>query len=93
MRAVPPSGTLQEAIDTRTFHTNKGLLEGTCPSMPAVLRMAEHVASGMAYLHGQGILHGDLCPRNVMLRRESGSSTDPINLVGKVGNFGPQTCV
>lgn len=35
--------------------------------MGVVLDAATQVAAGMEYLHAQGVLHGDLCPKNVLL--------------------------
>ncbi|KAG2493311.1 hypothetical protein HYH03_008446 [Edaphochlamys debaryana] len=57
------------------------------PSAPLlhVLLTALDVASGMAYLHGHSVLHGDLKPSNILLRSSAG---DPRGFVAKVSDFG-----
>lgn len=60
------SGTLQGAIDSGEFRTHHSSHEGGV-NLGAVLDAAIQVASGMEYLHAEGVLHGDLCPKNVML--------------------------
>jgi len=38
-------------------------------NLAAVLATASEIASGMALLHSQGVVHGDLSAFNVMLSR------------------------
>ena len=40
---------------------------GTSPPIAQKLRVCAEICQGMAYLHGHGIVHGDLKPANVML--------------------------
>jgi serine/threonine protein kinase len=37
--------------------------------LPAVVATAAEIASGVAFLHARGIVHGDLSPYNILLRR------------------------
>jgi serine/threonine protein kinase len=39
-------------------------------SLPDVLRVYAHVASALAYVHGRGLVHRDLKPTNVLVRRQ-----------------------
>jgi trimeric autotransporter adhesin len=41
----------------------------TVGGQPAIGRLAAHVAGAVAALHGAGIVHGGLCPSNVLLAR------------------------
>lgn len=93
-------GTLAAAVDKGWFK------EGSDPSGPADLRQvagtAREICDGMAYLHGRGVLHGDLCGKNVMLQSTgadggdadstgstiSAISTRPPTFRAKVGDFG-----
>ncbi len=40
---------------------------GTVFALPAVLQIARGIASAVAHLHGQGILHGDLYAHNILV--------------------------
>lgn len=65
-RPSPPP--LQDAIDL-------GWLQDATSGMPnvlAVLLTAREIASGMAYLHSSGALHGDLSAFNVLLASATG---------------------
>lgn len=70
-------GTLRKAIDECTF---AGKLE-------AVLDVSCQLAQGMAYLHEQGVLHGDLSPNNVLLT-QAPAEDFPSGLCVKVCDFG-----
>ena len=52
-------GAAQEAIDKGWFRTQRSQLQGGV-RMAAVLATAREVAAGMAFLHGRGVVHGDL---------------------------------
>jgi serine/threonine protein kinase len=43
----------------------------------AVLRLALDVARGLQHLHKKHIIHGDLTPSNVLLRRDARAATAP----------------
>jgi hypothetical protein len=49
----------QTAIEAGEFLEDPGD-PASGPSLPAVLGIARDIASGMAFLHGRRILHGDL---------------------------------
>lgn len=44
-----------------------GRIHGAQLSEPTFLRVLKHIARGLAYLHSQGYIHGDLKPENVLL--------------------------
>ena len=49
---------MQEAVDKGMFRQRRS--PTASPDMPVVLATARQIASGMAFLHGHGIIHGDL---------------------------------
>ncbi|KAK9822810.1 hypothetical protein WJX81_001964 [Elliptochloris bilobata] len=53
--------------------------------MVAILRSLLEIASGMAYLHSLGVLHGDLKVENVLLKSQGG---DARLFTCKLGDFG-----
>lgn len=57
------------------------------PDMVAILRSLLEIASGMAYLHSLGVLHGDLKPENVLLKSSS-QGGDARLFTCKLGDFG-----
>ena len=50
-----------------------------------MLTAAADIASGMAFLHSRGIVHGDLTGGNVLLATDPSS---PNGVVAKVADFG-----
>lgn len=81
-------GTLLDACDKGWLRTTPSYATGL-PHMPAVLATAHEIASAMTYLHGRGIIHGDLTAANVMLS-SSGAAVDIGNrgFIAKVSDFG-----
>ncbi|KXZ54284.1 hypothetical protein GPECTOR_5g371 [Gonium pectorale] len=55
------------------------------PDLPAVLSLGLGIARAVAYLHSKRIIHGDLNPNNVLLKRDGG---EPSGFAVKVGDFG-----
>ena len=53
--------------------------EGHSLKFPTLVKMANDVASGMAYLERKGYIHADLAARNILVGD---------NLISKVGSFG-----
>ncbi|KAF6260297.1 kinase-like domain-containing protein [Scenedesmus sp. NREL 46B-D3] len=81
-------GCLQDAVERGWLRESRSCVSGPV-SLLAVLATAAEIASGMALLHSNGIIHGDLSAFNVML-----SSADPAAAIGdrgfvaKVADFG-----
>lgn len=48
----------QDAVDKGWFRESPTVTAP--PSIPIILTTAREIASAMAFLHGQGIIHGDL---------------------------------
>lgn len=51
----------------------------------ALLRTAAEVAKGIDFMHGLGVVHGDLKPANVLLKTHR---ADRRGYVAKVADFG-----
>lgn len=49
---------MQEAVDRGIFRQRRS--PTALPDVPVILATAQEVASGMAFLHEHGIIHGDL---------------------------------
>ncbi len=62
--------SLQSAIDSGWFLTTRCLGTGHT-NMEALLATAGEVAQGLAALHAQGMVHGDLSAYNVVLSSRS----------------------
>jgi serine/threonine protein kinase len=62
------AGSLYDALRRRRFHA-RGRRDAR-----AVLSALADVARGLAHLHAGGVVHGDLSPANVLLRRSSGGA-------------------
>lgn len=61
------SHTLQDHVDTRTFKypSSRGGL-----SVAQKLNVLYQVITGLSYLHGNGVVHRDLCPSNILIRED-----------------------
>lgn len=57
-------------------------MENRGPDILSVLHVAHDIASGMRHLHSRDIIHGDLTPKNVLLKREGDG------IVAKISDFG-----
>eukprot|EP00198_Chlamydomonas_reinhardtii_P009269 XP_001698606.1 predicted protein [Chlamydomonas reinhardtii] len=55
------------------------------PGVAAVVPLALGIARALAHLHSKRIVHGDLNPNNVLLKRDP---AEPSGYVAKVGDFG-----
>lgn len=56
-------GSLRAAIDRGFFRTHH-LPQRWSP----IIAVLKHICTGMAYMHGKKVLHGDLNPSNVLLQ-------------------------
>ncbi|KIY92650.1 Mitogen-activated protein kinase kinase kinase [Monoraphidium neglectum] len=81
-------GCLQDAIDQGWLRDSPSFKTGR-PNTLAVLATAREIASGMAYLHSQNVIHGDLSAFNVMLSSAApGAALCGRGFVAKVADFG-----
>ncbi|MCA9058662.1 MAG: serine/threonine protein kinase, partial [Planctomycetaceae bacterium] len=72
-----PGGTLNEFIQNQLQATRR-------LSVKDVLLLAHGIASGLAYLHRQGLVHRDLKPANVLLRIANRTET-PVPVIADLG--------
>jgi len=72
-----PGGQTLEKIIAREFREGLSLVQA--------LQVFLGIVQGIDYLHGKGIVHGDLKPENVMIE---GDFRDPSSWVPKVTDFG-----
>eukprot|EP00803_Ostreobium_quekettii_P000923 evm.model.scf_757EXC.2 EVM.evm.TU.scf_757EXC.2 scf_757EXC:16352-19790(-) len=76
-------GSLQKCLDDRRLLGREGL-----PKLPALFKIGQGVASGLKHLHAHlNIVHGDLCSKNILLKKDAGDSPDALG-VAKVADFG-----
>ncbi|KAG2488949.1 hypothetical protein HYH03_012568 [Edaphochlamys debaryana] len=54
-------------------------------NLPAILSLALGIARALSHLHSKRIVHGDLNPNNVMLKRDP---AEPSGYAVKIGDFG-----
>ena len=61
-----PGPVSQAAVDRGCFRVRRATKDGP-PALPVILAAAAEIAAAMAYLHGRGVVHGDLAGGNVLL--------------------------
>ena len=71
------------ASPTSTATTNNNVIIPR--DVASIWACLKDVASGLDYLHGLGVMHGDLKPANVLLKS---TASDPRGFVCKVSDFG-----
>ncbi|GFR52240.1 hypothetical protein Agub_g14774 [Astrephomene gubernaculifera] len=79
--STPPQAAWGAAVPPPASHVGGG----GSSRMAVLLRCALEVAQGMAYLHSLGLAHGDLTPRNVLLRS---TATSRRGYQCKISDFG-----
>ncbi|GBF93165.1 hypothetical protein Rsub_05896 [Raphidocelis subcapitata] len=78
-------GSLAEAVERGRFRRRGSGFE---PWPRAVVATAREVAEGMAYLHAEGLLHGDLSAANILLASPPPGAGDARGFVAKVSDLG-----
>jgi eukaryotic-like serine/threonine-protein kinase len=61
---------------------------GRAPSLPVCLNLVRQTADGLHYAHGRGMIHRDIKPDNVLLKRDPGAATTGGSLVAVISDFG-----
>ena len=51
-----------------------------------ILQLAKDIALGLQHIHQRGIIHGDLNPRNVLIKLKPAAL--PLGCVAKIADFG-----
>ncbi|XP_070553796.1 dual serine/threonine and tyrosine protein kinase-like [Ptychodera flava] len=69
---IPRPGKLYIAVE-KVKTDLQSLMEGASLELTSRIRMASNVASGLAALHKQGIIHGDLKPQNILVKFDESS--------------------
>jgi hypothetical protein len=86
----PTSMILMELMDGDLRHLIKDRVKSTpqAPPFPPEVAMdiISQIAAGMAYLHKQGVFHGDLKASNVLVNHHGG------HIEGKIAGFGVSNC-
>ncbi|KAG2453124.1 hypothetical protein HYH02_002454 [Chlamydomonas schloesseri] len=72
-------GPLRKIVQSRYLQTDNG------PNMPVICEVALELAQALAHLHSKNVIHGDLNPNNVLLKRDASS---PIGFRVKMADFG-----
>ncbi|GIL59083.1 hypothetical protein Vafri_14038 [Volvox africanus] len=72
-------GPLRKLVQSQYLQTDNG------PNMPVICEVALELAQALAHLHSKNIIHGDLNPNNVLLKRDMSS---PIGFRVKMADFG-----
>ncbi|KAG2437375.1 hypothetical protein HXX76_006027 [Chlamydomonas incerta] len=72
-------GPLRKIVQSRYLQTDTG------PNMPVICEVALELAQALAHLHSKNVIHGDLNPNNVLLKRDASS---PNGFRVKMADFG-----
>lgn len=64
--------------------------DGVTPDLPCILTVLLDIASGMEYIHGKNIIHGDLKLENVLVKE---APSMPNGFVVKIADFGLCTII
>jgi PAS domain-containing protein len=78
-------GSLQDAMDRGAFRAVRLGASESKADLEAIIATAREVAAGMAYLHADSILHGDLTAGNILL---VSSPRDRRQFSAKIADFG-----
>mmetsp|Transcript_3321 Transcript_3321/g.9610 ORF Transcript_3321/g.9610 Transcript_3321/m.9610 type:complete len:877 (-) Transcript_3321:642-3272(-) len=78
-------GSLQDAMDRGAFRPVRLGEEGSKADIEAIFATAKEIAAGMAYLHADNVLHGDLTAGNILL---TSSPKDSRQFTSKIADFG-----
>src|SRR5207247_2143054 len=63
---------LLEYLEGETLERHLDRYEGRKMPLPAAAGMIGEIADALRYMHGQGIIHRDVKPSNVMVRKDTG---------------------
>lgn len=64
------NGLVLVLSDASSVDIKHCIADGKLPSMISVLKIAQDVVAGLSALHQQGIVHRDICPRNLVYNRD-----------------------
>lgn len=90
--ADPATGLLYLVMDLISGGSLRGLIDdyrqrGVAVPLDLVLALAHQATEGLAYAHGQGIIHQDIKPENLLLQPVSGTDTASPYIL-KIADFG-----
>jgi serine/threonine protein kinase len=66
------------------------LEDGMTPDLDSILATLMDIASGMEYIHSKNVIHGDLKPENVLVKKDSNKSQ---GFISKIADFGLCTTI
>lgn len=76
-------GSLQQALGMRAFVEKR--YGGPGPDLESVLELASGIARGLHHIHSKNIIHGDLKPSNVLLKKVQETHA---KVMAKIADFG-----
>merc|ERR1712130_716865 len=80
------AGSLMAAIHNGEYYNLSSSFERV-PDLQAILATAIEIASGLAYMHCKGIVHGDLTAHNILLQSTFGKGRSSKK-IAKIADFG-----